>query len=118
MKKLAAYIIDIGKCILISIFCALIIGVLAGLISLIAYGFDSFMIGDGIKRGLYYIGMFGLFISAGFFMQRDGTRPLAYNYEWKKYFKKFNLGFVIMFVSLFVCSIGMVLQNYLERLAR
>jgi hypothetical protein len=115
MKKLAVYILDVGKCILASIICSIIIGAFAGIISLLVYGFNGLLIMEGIKKGLYYTGMLGLLLSAGFFMQRDATRPLAYNIEWKKYFEKLNLGFVIMFVSLFTCSIGMLIQNYLEK---
>jgi len=101
---------DILKCAKLAIFITLGIAVFFMLIFYIFYGVRGISLLNFIKNALYYIGSFGLLISTGFFVQKNGTRPLA-NYEtWKKMFSNLNLGFVIMFISLFICLYGMFLQ--------
>lgn len=69
-----------------------------------------------IKNGLYYTGSFGLLLSAAFFVQKNGNRPLDFQYEWRQHFKRFSLGFVVLFVSLFTCLWGVLIQLVYELL--
>ncbi len=99
---------DLIKCIKIAFFIALAAAVLFSIIYFIFYNNGNVFV--FIKNSLYYIGCFGLLISAAFFIRRDATRPLKHEDDWKKLFYKFNLGFVIMWISLFVCIFGMLIQ--------
>ncbi|KRQ87125.1 hypothetical protein ABG79_00923 [Caloramator mitchellensis] len=68
-----------------------------------------------IKNALYYVGIFTLFLSAAFFMQRNATRPLEYEDEWKEHFKVLNLGLVILFIAIAITTTGMLLHFIIER---
>lgn len=114
MRKLGYIMADIVKCLLIGIITSLAIAFIVGLFGFIIHKGNSNQIFELIKRFLYYIGMLGLLLSCGFFVQRDATRPLIYNDEWKKYFKQLHLGFVIMFINLSLCLIGMIIQILIE----
>jgi hypothetical protein len=114
MGKILGIIKDLVKCAVISIPFSAAFAIISGVISFIVYRGNVEAVLDVIKRTLYYTGMLGLGLSVGFFIQRDATRPLLYNDEWKKRFSVLNLGFVIMLVSLFICIAGMVVQNYIE----
>ena len=67
-----------------------------------------------IKNNLYYIGCFGFLLCSGFFVQKKATRPLIYQDSWNKMFNKLNLGMVVLFISLFICLNGMIIQLLLE----
>jgi Na+/H+ antiporter NhaD/arsenite permease-like protein len=53
-------------------------------------------------RLVQLIGAFGLALSAISFTKQSLMRPLNYQKEWETYFHKFNLAFVIFFISLFI----------------
>lgn len=107
---------DILKCGIISFITCLVICAFLGIVHVIFISSNMLAVFNFIKSSLYYIGSFGLFISAGFFIQKNGTRPLSYNDKWREHFSKLNLGLVIMFISLFMCFNGMVIQYFLEKL--
>lgn len=115
VKSFFNFFKDILRCAYIGICISAGVLLLVGLILPIIIGFDIFRIFDGAKNVLYFAGSLGLFLSAGFFMKRDGTRPLVYKDKWKKYFKKLNIGFVIMFVSLSIIIMGIIIQYNLEK---
>lgn len=107
-------ILDFLKCIALGIILSAAIGLVSGIIYAIIYKGSTIDILEGVKRMLYYIGGLGLLLSAAFFVQKDGIRPLVYDKEWKHYFSIMNLGFVILFMNLTICIIGMILQMHLE----
>lgn len=106
---------DILRCLYVGFCISAGILLLSGLILLIIYGLDIFKILSVATSVLYFAGSLGLFLSAGFFMKRDGTRPLVYKDQWKKYFKKLNIGFVVMFISLSIIVAGVIMQYIIEK---
>lgn len=105
---------DLINCTKIAFYIASGAAVFFTLIYLIFYNNGDANIFVFIKNSLYYIGCFGFLISAAFFIKRDGTRPLHHEEQWKKHFHRFNLGFVVMWISLFICIFGMLIQLILE----
>lgn len=105
---------DIFKCTKLAFFISLGIAIFFTLIYFIFYSSNDISLLNFIKNNLYYVGSFGLLISSGFFVQKNATRPLKYQDSWNKMFSKLNLGLVIMFVSLFICFYGMIIQLSLE----
>ncbi|MCR1898445.1 hypothetical protein NSA47_05500 [Irregularibacter muris] len=101
---------DIFKCAKLALFISSGIAVFFTLIYFIFYQGKDISLFGFIKNALYYIGCFGFLISAGFFIQKNATRPLTYQDAWNKMFSVLNLGLVIMFVSLFICFYGMIVQ--------
>lgn len=116
MKQMVNFLFDILKCLILALIISLVILSISGAIYFLLYKGDLMGILNSVKRANYTIGIVGLFLSSGFFVQRNATRPLVYHEEWRNHFKFFNLGFVIMFISLFVCSFGMVAQNFYEKM--
>lgn len=116
MKQIAYFLLDIIKCYILSALISLVILIISWAIGLLFYRGDLLVLLNSVKKASYVIGIIGLFLSSGFFIQRNATRPLVYHEEWREWFKFLNLGFVIMFVSLFVCSFGMIAQNFFEKL--
>jgi len=106
---------DILKCAKVALLVAAIVLIIFSVIYYLFYSGGSIPILPFLKDRLYNIGCFGFLISAGFFVQRDATRPLDYHKQWKKIFHRFNLGIVIMTVSFFTCLYGMLIQLFLER---
>lgn len=105
---------DILKCAKISLFIAVGIFLIFGLIYFTFYNNGTTSLSFFLKDSLYYIGCFGFLISIGFFMQKNATRPLKYQDQWNKMFSKLNLGFSIMFISFFICLYGMAIQLIVE----
>jgi hypothetical protein len=105
---------DIFKCTKIALFISVGISIFFTSIYYIFYNSGSSSLLYFIKNNLYYIGCFGFLISSGFFIQKNATRPLKYQDSWNRMFNKLNLGMVIMFVSLFICLYGMIIQLSLE----
>lgn len=116
LKKIIDFITDILKCFAVALGIFLIILSISWAICFIMYRGDTLALLNAVKRGSYFIGIMGLFLSSGFFLQRNATRPLVYSEQWKSYFRFLNLGFVIMFVGFFLCSIGMIVQNFAEKM--
>lgn len=112
MKKTLFY--DIIKCAKLAFLISLIISVFFGIIFFISTTHSTVPMLNFIKNGLYYIGCFGFLISGGFFIQRNANRPLNYNEKWRQLFSRLNLGLVIMFISLFICFYGMLIQVFIE----
>lgn len=110
----SAILKDIFKCTKIALFISLGIAIFFTLIYYIFYSNNDISLLNFIKNNLYYVGCFGFLISSGFFIQKNATRPLTYQDSWNKMFSKLNLGFVVMFVSLFICFYGMIIQLSLE----
>lgn len=105
---------DILKCIGIGSIIAIAFGIVTGLIAIIASGGDTTLTLDWIKRVVYIIGGLGLLLSGGAFAQRDGTRPLVYEEQWKTHFKALNIGFVFLIISLSVVVWGMMVHNLID----
>ncbi|MDO6353697.1 hypothetical protein Q3V94_01175 [Caloramator sp. CAR-1] len=115
MKKIRLFINDALKAMGIGFAISLIILSISWAICFIVYKGNTFLVFNGVKNSLYYIGILILFLSAAFFIQRDATRPLNYEDEWKKHFKVLNLGFVILFIGIAINVAGMVIQNIIEK---
>lgn len=105
---------DILKCTKIALLISIAISIFFTAIYYIFYNSGSSSLLYFIKNNLYYIGCFGFLISSGFFIQKNATRPLKYQDSWNRMFSKLNLGMVVMFVSLFICLYGMIIQLSLE----
>lgn len=115
MSKIRSFIKDALKAMGIGFILSLIILSISWVICFIMYGGNTFLVFNGVKNSLYYIGIITLFLSAAFFIQRDATRPLNYEDEWKKHFKVLNLGFVILFIGIAINVAGMIVQNIIEK---
>jgi hypothetical protein len=105
---------DVLKCIGIGSLIAIGIGIITGVIAIIASGANLNLTLEWIKRVVYIVGGLGLFLSAGTFAQRDGTRPLIYNEQWKTHFKNLNIGFVFLAISFSIVVWGIMVQNIIE----
>jgi hypothetical protein len=105
---------DIFKCGKVAFFITMGISTFFTVVYYIFYNNSHPSLLDFIKNNLYYIGCFGFLICSGFFIQKNAVRPLKYQDSWNKMFSKLNLGLVVMFVSLFICMYGMVIQIALE----
>ena len=117
MKKVTGFTLDLLKCIALGIILSVVVGLISGIIFAIIHKGNMLSTFEGIKRMLYYFGVLGLLLSAAFFVQKDGIKPLIYDKEWKQYFSVLNIGFVIFFMNITICMIGMFLQIYLERIS-
>ncbi|MCX7904935.1 MAG: hypothetical protein N2486_10560 [Caloramator sp.] len=115
MSKIRLFIKDALKAMGIGLVLSLIILSISWAICFIMYRGNTFLVFNGVKNSLYYIGILILFLSAAFFVQRDATRPLNYEDEWKKHFKVLNLGLVILFIGIAINIVGMVIQNLIEK---
>lgn len=62
-------------------------------------------------RVVEYTSVFGLALCVISFTKQDLGRPLNYQREWEMYFKKFNLPFVIFFISVFLLFISFIVEN-------
>lgn len=105
---------DILRCAKFAFYIAIGIFVFFGIIHYLFYSKNILSLFNTVKNSFYYIGCFGLLISSGFFIQKNAVRPLDNNDAWVKMFHKLNLGFVMLFISLFICSLGMIIQILLE----
>jgi hypothetical protein len=114
MKHVKYLFMDILKCAGIGVAISLAIAIITGLLAILFSWGNIPLSMEWIKRVVYFIGGLGLFLSAGAFIQREGTRPFVYNEEWKAHFKIFNFGFVVMLISFSVIVCGMIVQNLLE----
>lgn len=114
MKKSLYFLQDILRCMVVGFAISLGLSIISGLILLIIFGTNAALVFGWIKSINYFVGAMGLLLSGGFFMKRDGTRPLIYKDEWKKYFKQMNIGFVVMFISLFIVLVGVLIHYNLD----
>lgn len=114
MKWMKNIFFDIIKCIVIGSAIAIATGIITGIIAAISSRGDFSIILNWIKRATYIVGGLAMFLAAGAFAHRDGTRPFIYNDEWKAHFKILNIGFVILFIAFSIVSWGMMVQNYIE----
>lgn len=105
---------DILKCAKFALYITFGIFAFFGIIHYLFYSKNIINLFNTIKNTFYYIGCFGLLISSGFFIQKNAVRPLDNNDAWIKMFHKLNLGLVMMFISLFICLLGMIIQILLE----
>ena len=109
-----ALIKDILKCAKIAFYIAVGTFIFFGIVYYLFNSRNSISLFNVIKNIFYYIGCFGLLISSAFFIQKNAVRPLNNHDAWSKMFRKLNLGLVIMFISLFICLYGMMIQILLE----
>lgn len=100
-------LLDVLRCICIGILIALGLGVFITLIALI-FRLD-------ILRVLYTswisTGCFGMFIGGMSFLWPNTQRPLDYRTDWEKYFKKLNIGYVILLIGLTILILGIPVYN-------
>lgn len=114
MNRVKNTFLDVIKCIGIGSLIAIGIGLITGLISIaVTWGNLNITI-EWIKRILYIVGGLSMFLSAGAFAQRDGTRPFIYNDQWKAHFKILNIGFVILVISFSVLAWGIMFHNFID----
>jgi hypothetical protein len=114
MKMKFCFVRDLFKCAKIAFYIAVGVAIFATIIFCIFYDKHHMNLFGYIKNCLYYTGCFGFLVSVGFFVQKNATRPLVYQNEWRKIFYRLNLGFVIMFIGLMICMVGMLIQLITE----
>lgn len=100
-------LLDILRCIYIGILIALGLGVFITLIALI-FRLDILQV---IYTSWICTGSFGMLIGGISFLKPNTQRPLKYSTEWEKYFKKLNIGYVILLVSLTTFILGISVYN-------
>jgi hypothetical protein len=118
MKIIQFYFVDIVKCFKTALIISTFIFTVTIAIYLIKYHVININTLYILKNYLYYCGCSILFLAVGFFIQKRSYRPLEHQEEWNQLFKKLNLSLVIMFIGLFICSIGMIVQFTYESLLR
>lgn len=106
-KSISNIVKDTLRCILIGLIIAAGLGILMSLAALI---FGS-SIPDLISRSCIYVGCFTLFIGGLSFLRPHTQRPLDYKKEWERYFKRMNIGVVILIVGIILLFIGIVLYD-------
>lgn len=117
MSKLKYFFFDIIKCLKYALFVAFILSFTITFVFLIKHKSINLWLLNDIKKYLYYCGCLLLFISVGFFMQKNSLRPLKHENDWEKAFHVLSLSFVILFTGLFICCIGMIIQFIFESLS-
>ena len=105
------YLKDILYCIKFSIYIFIVTFLIGVVIGIIVGGFNLIVIMDWGSRISQYVSFLGLFISALSFMSENLMRPLNYEEQWKTYFSKLNLTFVIFFISLFILIFSICIQD-------
>ncbi len=63
-----------------------------------------------------YIAILGMAIAAISFTKEELLKPLHHEKQWKSYFKKLNLSFVILFMSIFSLMISYTVQYLFLRI--
>lgn len=111
MKSLKYIIMDILKCMLIGSAIAIGVSLITGLITILVTWGNIGVTLDYIKFIIFLIGSLGLLLAGGAFAQREGTRPFIYDEQWKTYFKKLNIGFVILFICSTIILWGVLVYN-------
>ena len=105
------YVKDISYCLKISCYffsAAFLLGTLIGFIS---YGFNFKGIIIWGCRVVQYFAVFGYILSGISFIRQELMRPLNYQEQWEKYFKKLNLAGVILFMSIFNTLFSFIMES-------
>lgn len=63
-----------------------------------------------------YIAVFGMAVAGISFTKEELLRPLNHEKQWKNYFKKLNLSFVILFMSILSLMISYTIQSLFFRI--
>ncbi|NFA59171.1 hypothetical protein EXM63_08360 [Clostridium botulinum] len=63
-----------------------------------------------------YIAVFGMAVAGISFTKEELLRPLNREKQWKNYFKKLNLSFVILFMSILSLMISYTIQSLFFRI--
>lgn len=116
MNKLKYLFRDLIKCLKYALLATIILSSLTFIFFVIINKSINLWLLSDIIRHLYYLGCLILFLSVCFFFQNNTLRPLPHKKEWKEKFRVLPLHFVIMFMGLFICSMGMLLQFVFESL--
>lgn len=94
-------------------FISFIIGVIVGAI-LPSRSFHNVVLWG--CRMCQYIAALGMAIAAISFTKEELLKPLDHQKQWKSYFKKLNLSFVILFMSIFSLITSYVFQTLVLKL--
>ncbi|WP_205598653.1 hypothetical protein [Clostridium niameyense] len=105
------YVKDILKSLKLSILLFIIGFVLGILIGVILHPktFTSILLWG--CRIVQYISIFGMAIAGISFTKQDLLKPLNYENQWKNYFNKLNLSFVILFMSVFSLILSYLVET-------
>ncbi|MGO5072504.1 hypothetical protein ACTQ4K_00890 [Clostridium sporogenes] len=63
-----------------------------------------------------YVAIFGMAIAGISFTKEELLRPLHHEKQWESYFKKLNLSFVILLMSIFSLMISYTVQRLFLRI--
>ncbi|OFI07505.1 hypothetical protein CLOACE_03340 [Clostridium acetireducens DSM 10703] len=105
------YLKDIVFCFKVSIYIFAIffgIGIVIGIL-LANFNFRDILLWG--CRIVQYLSILGMIICALAFTKTELLRPLNYNEEWRKYFRKLNLFWVILIISLIITILSYCLES-------
>jgi magnesium-transporting ATPase (P-type) len=107
MYSLKYILFDVLRSICIGILIALGLGVFITLIALI-FRLDILQV---LFSAWIFTGCIGMFIGGMSFLWPNTQRPLDHRDDWEKYFKKLNIGFVILFIGITILILGLPVYN-------
>lgn len=108
------YLEDILYCFKLSLYFFIISFVIGGIVGFILHGMDMRQVVTWACRMVQILGTLGLAIAGMSFLKSDLMRPLNYQKEWETYFKKFNLSFVILIISIFIIIISFIIEGIIK----
>lgn len=102
---------DLLKCIKISVIVSFFLAIIGAIVSL----FSKFTILQSINEALFLGGSIPFVLAAVSFVWPNSLlRPLSYKNEWKKHFRRFNIGFVFLFIGITIYILAIFLYDYLN----
>lgn len=104
------YLEDIAYCLKLSLIFSAIPFVLGIIVGLILQKSDYIQVILWGCRMVQYLAALGLVLTGISFTKVELLRPLDYQSQWETYFKKFNLAFVILLISLFSATYSYLLE--------
>lgn len=108
------YVEDILYCLKISLYFFIIPFVLGCIIGIVLHGFDVLQVVIWGCRIVQILGCLGLAVAGMSFLKTDLMRPLNYQREWETYFKKLNLSFVILIISVIIIVVAFIIQDIIK----
>lgn len=107
------YLNDIFRCFKLSVYFFIVPFFIGAVIGIIMQGNDITGIVLWGCRVVQYVAIFGLALAGMSFLKQDLMRPLNYQNQWETYYKKFNLSFVILFISIIIASFSYVIESFI-----
>lgn len=98
---------DILRCVYIGVLIALGLGILLTIIALVF----RLNILQAIALSWIYSGCLALLVGGISFLRPNTQRPLDYKNDWERYFKKLNIGHVILLIGTTLLILGIPVYN-------